>query len=83
MRMPRMIKPIDRKSIGYRIASLRASDDWSQEEFANIFKANKSIVSKWERGIHLPSMDRLRKMQRIFNVTLEWLLYGEGGNNDR
>ena len=35
------------------------------------------------RGIHLPSMDRLRKMERIFNVTLEWLLYGEGGNNDR
>ena len=83
MRMPRMIKPIDRKSIGYRIASLRASDDWSQEEFANMFEANKSIVSKWERGIHLPSMDRLRQMERIFNVTLEWLLYGEGGNNDR
>ena len=33
MMMPRMIKPIDRKAIGYRIASLRASDDWSQEEF--------------------------------------------------
>lgn len=83
MRMPRMIKPIDRIAIGYRIASLRASDDWSQEEFANMFKANKSIVSKWERGIHLPSMDRLREMERIFNVTLEWLLYGEGGNNEQ
>ncbi|ALM56760.1 helix-turn-helix domain-containing protein [Staphylococcus equorum] len=76
-----MIKPIDRKSIGYRIASLRASDDWSQEEFANMFEANKSIVSKWERSIHLPSMDRLRQMEQIFNVTLKWLLYGEGEKN--
>lgn len=69
--MPRMIKPIDRIAIGYRNASLRASDDWSQEEFANIFKANKSIVSKWERGIHLPSMDRLRQIEQIFNITLK------------
>ncbi|MCM3071704.1 helix-turn-helix domain-containing protein [Staphylococcus equorum] len=83
MMMPRMIKPINRKAIGYRIASLRASDDWSQEEFVNIFKANKSIVNKWERGIHLPSMDRLRQMEQIFNITLKWLLYGEGEKDGR
>lgn len=29
MRVPGMIKPTDRKAIGFKITSLRASDDWS------------------------------------------------------
>ncbi|MDH9161269.1 helix-turn-helix transcriptional regulator [Staphylococcus succinus] len=81
MMLAKPIKPIDRKFIGYRIASLRAGEGWSQEKFGEAYAAGKTVVSKWENGINIPSMERLKEIANNFNVTVEWLLYGEGEND--
>ncbi|PTK92530.1 helix-turn-helix domain-containing protein [Staphylococcus gallinarum] len=72
------IRVTDRKSIGYRIASLRAKSGQIQGEFGAPYNASKSVVSKWERGDNIPTLDRLRRIAKDYDTTVNWLLYGEG-----
>lgn len=78
MMLAKPIKPIDRKFIGYRIASLRAQSDKTQDQFGLSYSAGKSVVSKWENGENVPGIERLKLMAKDFNTTVDWLLYGEG-----
>lgn len=72
------IRVTDRKSIGYRIASLRAKTGQTQSEFDAPYNANKSVVSKWERGDHIPTLDRLKQIAKDYDTTVSWMLNGEG-----
>ncbi|PGR00889.1 transcriptional regulator, partial [Bacillus cereus] len=52
------------------------------EEFGKqILNANKSVVSKWEKGITVPNNERLAKIAEIGNVTIEYLLSGNPFDN--
>ena len=48
------------------------------EEFGNMkeIQAERSNVSKWERGASLPNRIRLEKIARIGNITFNQLVYG-------
>ncbi|MCJ1783127.1 helix-turn-helix domain-containing protein [Mammaliicoccus sciuri] len=61
--------------VGKRIISIRLKSGMTMENFGNYTNnANKSLVSKWERGMSLPNKLRLKKIAKLGNITVDELL---------
>ena len=71
-------KKIDKKAVGKRIFNIRNSLNLTLEQFGKDpdINAERSNVSKWERGATLPNKARLQVIAKIGNITLNELLYG-------
>ena len=69
---------VDKKKVGNRILQIRNNLNCTLEEFGNMkeIQAERSNVSKWERGASLPNRIRLEKIARIGNITFNQLVYG-------
>ena len=67
---------INKKEIGRRIREIRISRGFTLEEFGKFFDAGKSNVSQWERGLSIPNADRIYKISKFANITVDELLYG-------
>ena len=67
---------IDKTNVGNRIFNIRQSMNLTLEEFGNLFQAGKSNVQKWEIGSSLPTRERLDKIAKKGNMTVNELLYG-------
>ena len=48
------------------------------EDFGDLLNppASDSIVSRWERGVSLPSNERTKQIAKEGNITVDELLYG-------
>lgn len=57
-----------------KLANLRKSNDFSQEQFADKLGVSRQAVSKWESGSSYPDMEKIIQMCSILNCTLEDLL---------
>lgn len=69
---------IDKVSVGQRIQSIRKQKGLTLEEFGVFFdKADKSLVSKWEKGKALPNNNRLKLIAQFGGITVDELLYGD------
>lgn len=69
---------MDKKAVGERIFNIRNRLNLTLEQFGkdkNI-NAERSNVSKWERGATLPNRSRLEVIAKKGNMTLNELLYG-------
>lgn len=62
--------------IGHRIQEIRLSSGLTLEEFGKKFDpiANKSNVSKWEKGKAMPSPERLKIIAELGGVSIDYLL---------
>lgn len=60
------------------IKKIRLDKGLNQSQFGDLFDppADKSIVSRWEKGKSVPSADRLKKLSNIANISIYELLYG-------
>lgn len=67
---------INREAFGQRLKAIRLSKGMTLEEFGTLFGAEKSNVSKWEKGKSLPSPERLKKISKISGYSVSELLYG-------
>lgn len=56
------------------IRALREAADMTQEELAKKMGVKPPAVSKWERGLSLPPIDKVVRLARIFDCTIEQLL---------
>jgi transcriptional regulator with XRE-family HTH domain len=61
------------------IGNLRKEKSWSQTDLANESKVSREMISKYERGIAIPSVDAAKKIADAFGVSLDYLV-GEGVN---
>ena len=68
---------LDLIKIGKFIVSLRREKGISQLELAKKMKVSNSAVNKWEQGICLPSKDKINKLIKYFNITLNEFYLGE------
>ena len=67
-----------------KLAVKRKQNNLSQEQFADTLGVSRQAVSKWESGTSYPDMDKIIKMTKILNCTLEDLLDdGTIGKNRR
>ena len=61
------------------ITNLRKKKNWSQTDLANKSQISREMVSKYERGIAVPSVDAAKKIADALDVSLDYLV-GEGIN---
>ena len=60
-----------------KIQLLRKESRYSQEILAEICNVSRQSISKWEADIALPDIDKLLKLSKIFNVSVDVLLKDE------
>ena len=59
--------------LGSNIRTLRKARKMSQGELAELFGVSVNAVSKWEKGVAEPNVERLTAMAELFGVTLDEL----------
>ncbi len=62
--------------LGMRLRFLRG--DATQQEFAVLLGTDKNTIGRYERGERLPDSAFLCRLHRLFGVSLDWLLTGDG-----
>lgn len=64
------------KAFGPRLRALRESRGLSQNQLANILSIDAMQVSRYERGLTLPSIEKAFRLARYLQVTVDELLGG-------
>lgn len=59
---------------GKRISERRAALQMSQEELAAAIGTSQNQVSRYERGVNVPTGDVLASIARALDTTADWLL---------
>jgi transcriptional regulator with XRE-family HTH domain len=67
----------DLRNLGRRLRELRGFD-LTQGELAKELGISQSQLSKYERGVVAPPADILFFIKQRFQVSIDWLLTGEG-----
>jgi len=57
---------------GERLKELRKEKNWTQQQLANKIELSKTVISKYENGIQMPTLDTLIKLAAIFNVSMDY-----------
>ena len=65
---------LDLLQIGKKLSELRQMRELTQDDLAETLFVSHQAVSKWERGLALPSVDNLIYMMELYSVSLEELL---------
>jgi len=65
---------LDLIQIGKKLSELRQKNDYTQDELAEVLFLSHQAISKWERGVTLPSIDNMCSLMELFAVSLEELL---------
>jgi transcriptional regulator with XRE-family HTH domain len=65
-------------TFGDRLSGAREEAGMSQEEFAKRLGVKIKTLKAWENDLSEPRANRLSIMAGMLNVTLRWLLTGEG-----
>ena len=73
-----MLKDIDHDSIGYRIRDARTSNEFTQKILAKKVGVGPSYLAAVERGTKTASEALLKRIALATDVTLNWLITGEG-----
>lgn len=61
-------------SLGENIYKLRTERKLSQEDFASAMEVSRQSVSKWENNMAVPELEKLIKMAKLFEVSLDELV---------
>lgn len=64
-----------------KLIQLRKKAGWSQEDLADRVDVTRQSVSKWEGGQSIPDIDKLIRLSELFNVSTDYLLKDEIGEN--
>lgn len=72
---------IDKKLVGERISNIRKKLGLTMELFGfKVLNADRSLVSKWEKGKALPNNARVKILAELGNISVNELLYGSFEN---
>lgn len=64
-------------SFGENLINLRKQKGWSQDDLAENLNLSRQAISKWENDTSKPDIDNIKKISKVFSVTIDDLL-----NND-
>ena len=71
------LEQIDNIKVGNRIKELRKNKHLSQQQLAEMIPTCRSAICKMESGENGLSLQTASDLASIFNVSLEYLLYGD------
>lgn len=63
--------------IGNRIKEHRMKLGMSQRDLAKCLEVSDTAISAIERGSNYPSIETLKKISDMFNISIDYLLKGE------
>ncbi len=72
----------DAATFGDRLAGAREAAGMTQAELARRLGVKKSTIGDWENDLAEPRANRLSMMAGMVNVSIKWLLTGEGEGMD-
>ena len=72
----------DAATFGDRLAAAREAQDMSQEALARRLGVALETVEGWENDLREPRANRLQMLSGVLDVSLTWLLTGEGQGVD-
>ena len=75
-----MGRMLDYEKIGSFLSTERKKEKLTQKQLAEKINITFQAVSRWEKGISVPSLDVLDDLSRIFNVSIDEILKGERFN---
>lgn len=61
-------------TLGEKLSKLRKEYNYTQEQLADILGVSRQSVSKWESDIAYPETDKLIKMGKLFECSMDYLL---------
>lgn len=64
-------------TFGEKIQKLRKETGLSQEELSYQLNVSRQAISKWERDNGYPETEKIVRMSKLFNVSLDYLLNEE------
>ncbi|HEY5869646.1 MAG TPA: helix-turn-helix transcriptional regulator [Candidatus Tectomicrobia bacterium] len=64
-------------SLAKKIVQLRKERNLTQKELASIVGVHFSHMSRYERGISLPSIEVVKKLAQMFHVSADYLLFDD------
>lgn len=69
----------NKEEMGMRIHEIRKNREESLAKFGNKFTrpVGKNVVSRWEKGINIPDIERLMNIAYLGNTTATCILYGD------
>ena len=65
-------------AFGNRLRKVRKAENLTQKQVAESIGVNQKQYQHWERGRAEPSFDIIQRLAYLFEVDIEWLLYGKG-----
>ncbi|MEM9970325.1 MAG: helix-turn-helix domain-containing protein [Pseudomonadota bacterium] len=68
----------DMATFGDRVAAARDAQGLSQKTLAHKLGVNVKTLDKWENDLSEPRANKLQMMAGVLNVSLSWLLTGDG-----
>lgn len=72
----------DSATFGDRLAGAREAAGMTQAQLARRLGVKKTTISDWENDLSEPRANRLSMMAGMVNVSIMWLLTGEGDGMD-
>ena len=72
----------DRATFGDRVTGAREAMGWSQKELAKRLGVKLKTVMGWEDDLSEPRANKLQMLAGILNISLVWLLTGDGEGVD-
>lgn len=72
----------DRVEAGIRFKELRGTLGKTQEEFAELLGLSVNSIKKIEGGENNVSISNLRKLYKLYNVSADYILFGENESAD-
>ena len=61
-------------TFGEKLAKLRKEQNYTQEQLAEILGVSRQSISKWESDMAYPETDKLIKMGKLFDCSMDYLL---------
>ena len=65
---------IDSVKVGKKIYALRKENSLTQDDLASKLMVTRQVISKWELGNSLPSIDLIIELSKLFNTPIEEIL---------
>lgn len=71
---------MDKGKIGVFLCNLRKEKKMTQENVASLLFTSRENISKWERGVNMPTPDMLLELSKLYGVSVNEILFGEREN---
>lgn len=62
------------------LRSLREDKGLTQDQLGDMLNVSRSLVSKWEHASKIPAVDCLMSLSKIYDITIDEIIYGERKN---